>query len=128
MANAQRMFAEIHIGARFTFDHDADSGHVWTKTGRREYSRIETKRIGTTTAPITPIAPLPDDEGEAVVMLRNLANLVDVLRKLDRIKRDGNDVIAATDLDAALTSYAAGLLNDLDDADAATIRQIVSGR
>ncbi len=44
--DSQRMFSELQTGARFKFDHDADSGHVWTKTGRRDYSRIETKRIG----------------------------------------------------------------------------------
>jgi len=101
----QRMFSELMIGARFTFDHDADSGPVWTKTGRREYSRILTKRVGSTTAPVTPTAAVPDEEGDAVVMLRNLAGLVEKLRRLERIKRDGNDVITASDLDGLLAEF-----------------------
>lgn len=123
--DAQRMFSELQTGARFRFDHDADSGHEWTKTGRREYSRILTKRIGTPTAPVTPIAPVPDDEGDAVVMLRNLATLINSLRAIERIKRDGNDVIPASDVDALLEQFAAGRL---DAADVATIEKIVGGR
>jgi len=125
--NAQRMFSELQTGARFTFDHDADSGYTWTKTGRRDYSRIHTKRIGSTSAPVTPIAPVPDDEGDAVVMLRELANLITSLRALERIKRDGNDVITASDLDALLAQWTAGPLA-LDEHDAATIRRIVGGQ
>lgn len=122
---APQMFSELPIGARFTFDHDADSGYRWTKTGRREYSRILTKRVGSTSAPVRSIAPVPDDEGDAVVMLRNLAGLIMDLRRLERIKRDGNYVITASDLDALVTQFAGG---HVDEDDAATIRRIVGGQ
>jgi hypothetical protein len=102
----QRMFSELPTGARFRFDHDADSGHVWTKTGRREYSRIETKRIGSTTAPVTPLTPPGDDDGDAVVMLRETVKLLEALHGLERIQRDGNAVIAASDLESLLVRFA----------------------
>ena len=101
--DSQRMFSELQTGARFKFDHDADSGHVWTKTGRRDYSRIETKRIGSSSAPVTPIPPTPGDEGAAIVMLRNAGLALEDLEFL------GEDVYAAFDaatLTVALSTQA----------------------
>lgn len=97
----QRMFAELAIGARFTFDHDADSGFVWTKTSTREYSRIQTKKIGSTSAPVTPVKPEPTGEGEAVVMLKTYETLVADLRALGQVRREDNDAVV--------------LLSDLED-------------
>lgn len=119
----QRMFSELQTGARFYFDHDLDdSPYLWTKTGRREYSRILTKRVGSTTAPVTPISPIPDEEGDAVVMLRDCVILLESLRQLARIKRD---VIPAIELDALLARFGSG---SLDQSDVDAIEKIVGGR